>query len=62
MTSGDRRRNCLRGINARQVFVDELADIQTTVFDLTETTRTVNGEEDRQEEASRYAESACAGL
>lgn len=27
-----------------------------------ETTRTVNGEEDRQEEASRYAESACAGL
>lgn len=24
--------------------------------------RTVNGEEDRQEEASRYAESACAGL
>lgn len=24
--------------------------------------RTVNGEEDRQEEASGYAESACAGL
>lgn len=24
--------------------------------------RTVNGKKDRQEEASRYAESACAGL
>lgn len=44
------RRNlakCLRGTNVRQVFVDELADMQTTVFDLTETTHTVNGEEVR---------------
>ena len=44
------RRNlakCLRGTNAKQVIVEELADMQTTVFDLTETTRTVNGEEVR---------------
>lgn len=44
------RRNltkCLRGTNARQVIVDELADTQTTVLDLTETTRTVHGEEVR---------------
>lgn len=47
------RRNltkCLRGTDARQVIVDELADftdVPTTVFDLTETTRTVNGEEVR---------------
>lgn len=44
------RRNlakCLRGTNARQVIVDELADMQTTVLDLTETTRTVHGEEVR---------------
>lgn len=47
MTSDDRRRNCLRGINARQVFVEELADMKTTVLDLTETTRTVHGEEVR---------------
>lgn len=46
------RRNlakCLRGTNARAI-VDELADftdVPTTVFDLTETTRTVNGEEVR---------------
>lgn len=45
--SDDARRNCLRGINVRQVFVEELADMQTTVLDLTETTRTVNGEEVR---------------
>lgn len=38
---------CLRGTNARQVIVDELADTQTTVLDLTETTRTVHGEEVR---------------
>ena len=44
------RRNlakCLRRTNVRQVFVDELADMQTTVLDLTETTRTVHGEEVR---------------
>lgn len=44
------RRNlakCLRGTNARQVIVDELADMQTTVLDLTETTQTVHGEEVR---------------
>lgn len=52
----------LFGTKADQVVVDEIADMRTTVFDLTETTRTVNGEEDRQEEASRYEESACAGL
>ena len=40
----------------------DLIDVPTTVLDLTETMRTVHGEEDRQEEASRYAESACAGL
>lgn len=38
---------CLRGTNARQVIVDELADTQTTVLDLTETTRTIHGEEVR---------------
>ena len=37
----------LRGAEARQVIVDELADVGTTVLDLTETTRTVNGEEVR---------------
>ena len=43
------RRNlakCLRGTNARQVIVDELADMQTTVLDLTETTRTAHGEDE----------------
>lgn len=43
-------------------YLADLIDMPTTTLDLTETTRTVNGEEDRQEEASRYAESACAGL
>ena len=47
MISDDERRNRLRGTNARQVIVDELADMQTTVLDLTETTRTVHGEEVR---------------
>lgn len=37
----------LRGAEVRQVIVDELADVGTTVLDLTETTRTVNGEEVR---------------
>lgn len=37
----------LFGTKADQVVVDELADMQTTVF---------------EEEASRYAESACAWL
>lgn len=44
------RRNlvkCLRGTDAKQVIVEELADMQTTVLDLTETTRTVHGEEVR---------------
>lgn len=44
------RRNlakCLRGTGAKQVIVEELADMQTTVLDLTETTRTVHGEEVR---------------
>lgn len=43
-------------------YLADLIDVPTTALDLTETTRTVNGEEDRQEEAGRYAESACAGL
>ncbi len=47
MISDDARGNRLRGTNARQVIVDELADIQTTVLDLTETTWTVHGEEVR---------------
>lgn len=47
MISDDARGNRLRGTNARQVIVDELADMQTTVLDLTETTRTVHGEEVR---------------
>lgn len=34
----------------------------SAVMESRENGRTVNGEEDRQEEASRYAESACAGL
>lgn len=42
MTSGR-----LYGKDADQVVVDEIADMKTTVFDLTETTRTVNGEEVR---------------
>lgn len=37
----------LRGVEARRVIVDELADVGTTVLDLTETTRTVHGEEVR---------------
>ena len=37
----------LFGTKADQVVVDEIADMRTTVF---------------EEEASRYAESACAGL
>ncbi len=37
----------LYGKDVGQVIVDEIADMQTTVFDLTETTRTVNGEEVR---------------
>lgn len=37
----------LFGTKADQVVVDEIADMQTTVF---------------EKEASRYAESACAGL
>lgn len=44
------RRNlakCLRRTDAKRVIVDELADIRTTVLDLTETTRTVHGEEVR---------------
>lgn len=44
------RRNlakCPRGTKVKQVIVDELADMQTTVLDLTETTRTVHGEEVR---------------
>lgn len=47
------RRNlakCLRGTNARQAIVDELADLNdvpTTVLDFTEVTRTVHGEEVR---------------
>lgn len=47
IASDDACRNRLRGANARQVIVDEIADMQTTVFDLTETTRTVHGEEVR---------------
>lgn len=38
----------LFGTKADQVVVDEIADMRTTVFE--------------EEEASRYAESACAGL
>lgn len=34
----------------------------SAVMEPHENGRTVNGEEDRQEEASRYAESACDGL
>ena len=48
--SDDARGNRLRGTKVEQVIVDELADftdVPTTVFDLTETTRTVNGEEVR---------------
>lgn len=44
------RRNfakCLRGTDAKQVIVEELADMKTTVLDLTEVTRTVHGEEVR---------------
>ena len=37
----------LFGTKADQVIVDEIADMRTTVFGLTETTRTVNGEEVR---------------
>lgn len=37
----------LFGTKADQVIVDEIADMQTTMLDLTETTRTVNGEEVR---------------
>lgn len=37
----------LHGKDADQVIIDEIADMQTTVFDLTETTRTVHGEEVR---------------
>lgn len=37
----------LYGKDADQVVVDEIADMQTTVFDLTETTRTIHGEEVR---------------
>lgn len=37
----------LFGTKADQVIVDEIADMRTTVFDLAETTRTVNGEEVR---------------
>lgn len=47
MISDDARGNRLRGANARQAIVEELADMQTTVLDLTETTRTVHGEEVR---------------
>lgn len=34
----------------------------SAVMEPRENGRTVNGEDGRQEEASRYAESACAGL
>lgn len=37
----------LYGKDADQVVVDEIADMETTVFDLAETTRTIHGEEVR---------------
>lgn len=37
----------LFGTKADQVIVDDLADVPTTVLDLTETTRTIHGEEVR---------------
>lgn len=47
MISDDARGNRLRGTKVEQVIVEELADMQTTVLDLTEVTRTVHGEEVR---------------
>ena len=47
MISDDARGNRLRGTKVEQVIVDELADMPTTVLDLTETTRTIHGEEVR---------------
>lgn len=61
MTSDDERRNRLRGTNARQVIVDELADMQATVTLRAEGGGAVITDEERREIARELRRCAVYG-